>query len=244
MNNRIGEIYTTNEGYRIEIIEYFNSKRSTIKFDDGFIVRNVKYQNIQNGEIKNPFHPSVFGVGYLGVGEYKATLNNKPTKEYSIWFVMLRRCYDEKHHLKRQTYKNVTVCKEWHNFQNFAKWHKNNCIDDCHIDKDILFKHNKIYSPDTCCFVPLEINNLFTKSDAKRGDLPIGVSKYNTKFVVKVRIDNKATHLGYFDSYLEGFNRYKEAKEEHIKYLADKWKSVISNKTYEAMYNYKVEITD
>ena len=31
------------------------------------------------------------------------------------------------------------------------------------LDKDILVKGNKIYSPETCCFVPQDVNILFTK---------------------------------------------------------------------------------
>lgn len=52
------------------------------------------------------------------------------------------------------------------------------------LDKDILVKGNKIYSPETCCFVPQEINNLFTKRKSCRGTLPIGVKyiKENKKF--------------------------------------------------------------
>ena len=42
----------------------------------------------------------------------------------------------------------------------------------------------------------------------------------------------------------EAFLNYKINKELYIKQIADKWKGIISDKTYYAMYNYKVEITD
>ena len=47
------------------------------------------------------------------------------------------------------------------------------------IDKDILYKGNKIYCPEKCIFVPFSINSLFTKRQNRRGDYPIGVCKNN-----------------------------------------------------------------
>ena len=87
---------------------------------------------------------------------------------------MLRRCYDEKLHKKYPTYIDCKVCEEWLNFQNFAKWYYNNYYEieneKICLDKDILHKGNKIYSPDNCVFVPNNINVLFVKSDKSRGD--------------------------------------------------------------------------
>ena len=50
--------------------------------------------------------------------------------------------------------------------------------------------------------------------------------------------------LGYSDSIEELFNKYKQAKEENIKRIADFYKDKIPKKLYDAMYNYEVEITD
>jgi hypothetical protein len=36
----------------------------------------------------------------------------------------------------------------------------------------------------------------------------------------------------------------QKAKESYIKEIADKWKYKIADKVYQALYNYKVEITD
>ena len=80
---------------------------------------------------------------------------------------MLGRCYNEYNLKRRPTYKGCEVCDEWLNFQNFAEWFDNNyyTIDNeavC-LDKDILIKGNKTYSPEACVFVPITINSLFTK---------------------------------------------------------------------------------
>lgn len=113
-----------------------------------------------------------------------------------------------------------------------------------HLDKDILIKGNKVYSPDTCCLVPQEINILFVKCNINRGDLPIGVIEINGRFSSSVSKNNKIRHLGKFNTLEEAFESYKFAKEKHIKEVADKWRDKLDPRVYEAMYNYEVEITD
>lgn len=73
---------------------------------------------------------------------------------YSIWKAMLARCYSASHHKRYPTYSNCSVCKEWHLFSNFKKWFDENYIEGYHLDKDILVQDNKVYSPQTCVFIP------------------------------------------------------------------------------------------
>lgn len=112
MESKIGEKYFTNEGYEIEIIDYFSFANCIIRFEDGTKLNNVRFDHIRNGSIRNPFHKSVVGVGYLGEGIYKTKEKGKMTNIYNTWFKMLVRCYSEKFRTKYPTYKNVTVCEE------------------------------------------------------------------------------------------------------------------------------------
>lgn len=120
------------------------------------------------------------------------------------------------------------------------------------LDKDILYKGNKVYSPKNCVFVPEKINILFIKSNKSRGGYPIGVSyhKQNRKFVAKCSIydfkenKQKLIYLGCYDTPEKAFKAYKQFKEKHIKKVADYYKDKIPNKLYQAMYDYEVEITD
>jgi hypothetical protein len=162
---------------------------------------------------------------------------------------MIERCYSEKEKLKFPSYENVSVCEEWHNFSNYTKWYEENYnpeyMQSWHLDKDILVKGNKIYSPETCRLVPPAINGLFLKKNLNRGNCPIGVS-FNikdNKYRACIMKDKRIT-LGRFKTPEEAFQAYKTAKEQYIKEVADKWKDLIDIKVYEAMYNYKVEITD
>lgn len=67
--NRIGEIYFTNNGCEAKIIEYFGSGSCTIQFNDGNVLKNIKYHTLKIGQVKNPFLLSVHGVGFKGVGD-------------------------------------------------------------------------------------------------------------------------------------------------------------------------------
>lgn len=244
--SRAGERYLTNEGYWVTIIEYFGWDNCTVQFDDKNIVFNKTYSNIKKGNIMNPYHYSVFERGFLGIGKYTSSRNNKPTRHYTTWYSMLRRVYSETIHKSNPTYKDVIICEEWHNFQVFAEWFEVNYKEGFHLDKDILFKGNKIYSPETCCFVPQEINTLFTKRQNNRGEYPIGVSfcKVMNSFSATINIYKVTRNLGYFGTPEQAFKNYKIAKEVYIKEVADKFREQITERVYEALYNYQVEITD
>lgn len=105
-------------------------------------------------------------------------------------------------------------------------------------------KGNKVYSEDTCCFVPREINNLLTLRRLKRGNYLIGVCKKGRGFGSSLKKHGKSVWLGTFDTEIEAFHAYKEVKENYIKELANKWKGQIDIHVYEALMNWKVEITD
>ena len=246
MNSRVGEKHKTKQGYEVEIIEYINSLNCIVVFKDNYnTTLKTTYKSVKEKWLSNPNHPSVYNVGYLGQGVYK-----KDAIFYEYWHSMIRRCYSKKALIKDETYKDVIVCEEWKCFQVFAEWVKQNhnpeTMQGWHLDKDILIKGNKVYSPDTCCLIPQEINKLFTNRQNKRGDYPIGVHKYKKRFVSQIsKGDNKKrSHIGVFDTPEEAFQAYKVAKEKHIKEVADKWKDLIDPRVYEAMINWKVEITD
>lgn len=167
------------------------------------------------------------------------------------WSSMINRCYNEKYYKKYTTYIRCYTHDAWHNFQNFAKWFDENYYavndEEMHLDKDILIKGNTIYSPETCVFVPQNINQLFLKSDKTRGEYPIGVNfrKDNGKFQARCCNNNGTReHLGFYDDPYIAFLVYKKYKENLIKQVADKYKNYIPDKLYQAMYNYVVEITD
>ena len=246
IKNRIGERGINNFGNEMIIVnqyqKYNTDETKVITYIDIYfpkyncIIYKETYSHFNKGHIKCPYEPRVYGVGYLGEGEY-SFLKNKNI--YDKWVQMLKRCYDDNYLNKNKSYLNVKVCEEWHNFQNFAKWYEENYYEiegeKMQLDKDILVKGNKIYSPSTCIFVPQRINNLFEIKN-KSNSLPLGVSKHGNKF--RTRIDNKYSS---FDTVEEAFEYYKTYKENLIKQVADEYKPYIPQKLYKIMYNYKIE---
>ncbi|CAM0045809.1 HNH endonuclease [Vibrio phage K437a] len=154
-----------------KVINYFSSREVEIEFIDTGYKTRVRVDAIKSGKIKDKLRPTILGVGFVGIGDHKTSSNSVVDPAYNRWYGMLSRCYDRGH--KFFNYyggKGVTVCKEWHNFQNFARWYTRECKklgldpkDNGHeIDKDISGK--KVYSPKTCKFITTQMNSEVSKS--------------------------------------------------------------------------------
>lgn len=130
---------------------------------------------------KDRMKPSVYGIGYVGNGEYVTRKGSVHTTAYDKWHGILERCYSPNASVKHPSYRDCYICDEWMNFQVFAKWFYENYPDDgisYHIDKDIKVKGNKVYSPSTCLFVTPEDNGLEARGclGVVRGMIsPVGV---------------------------------------------------------------------
>ena len=137
---------------------------------------------------------------------------------------------------------------EFSDFQDFSEWCQTQVgyNSDFHLDKDLLIKGNKVYSKDTCVFLPQEINKLLTKRQRFRGSLPIGLTweKNHTSIRLGFTRGNERVHCGSYQSVEVAFAVHKKMKEDWIKQQAEKWKSQIDPRTYNALMNYQVEITD
>lgn len=254
---RVGQQIVNKWGSLMTIVEYKSNKNITVEFENGYRT-DAQYPRFKQGSIKSPYDKTIYKIGYIGEGIYTPynSEQNKNTIQYEYWIKMFARCYDEKTLEKYTTYENKYVCEEWHNFQNFAKWFDENYykVDGqrMQLDKDILFKDNRIYSPDTCVFVPQRINTLFVKCDKSRGEYPIGVSfnKKRNKLVAQCSIfdlesnKTKKINLGDFNKVEEAFNTYKRFKESYIKEVANEYRNQIPQNLYNAMCNYVVEIDD
>jgi hypothetical protein len=234
--DRIGEKFKNKKGENYTIIEYNTFKDCVIQFEDGTIIKNLIYSNVRKGEVKNPNFPAILGVGYIGVGKYKASDDNKKhNKIYLTWYCMFQRCYSELHQIKAKTYKDCSVVEEWHNFQNFAQWYEDNwkpwMDNKWQLDKDILVKGNKVYSPETCAFVPREINVVFVNNLT----IPLLSKRGNHYYPMY-----KKKHIGKFDNYEEALKMFFMYKQQHIDSLTDKWEDKLDERLFNTLKNFKL----
>lgn len=167
--DRTGEIGYNTFGSKMIVKEYRKYNDIDVYFPEyDWLYKGAEYSKFKNGEIKCPYEPRVYEHGCLGEGKYKSKENGKYTKCYITWKDMLRRCYDSKFHEKHHTYNQCKASNEWLNYQNFGYWNSENYYEiegqRTTLDKDILVKNNKIYSAETCIYVPEKINLLFTRS--------------------------------------------------------------------------------
>lgn len=169
----------------------------------------------------------LFGKG-INDADYPITIIVNGKREtcpiYKRWRGILARCYDRNFLLTRPSYKGCKVAKEWLKFSNFRNWMLQQNWQGLELDKDLVVKNNKIYSPETCLFVEARVNGFLKDRAAARGKYPIGV--YETdRGLFKARCNNpftkKSEFLGNFKCPEQGHLAWKAKKHEFACQLAD-----------------------
>lgn len=249
LTNEEGNIFESKNYGKYVVEKYIDSTLIHIRFILTGFTRTIDAKSLRDGSVKDPYCPSVFGVGYLGEGIYAASYNKNGKKvntpAYEVWLGKIKTCYWEtkrKHLYKDQ---GVTVCNEWHNFQNFAKWFyiqvklygKGGSV-----DKDLLLLGNREYSPDSCAYVPPAVNSLFTGAS---GNIS-GVHWCNTqqKWVAQIQRGeltatgkSKQSYLGRFDCKQTADAAYYSAKLAHVKSVVLKYQDQIPPALFYKMYH-------
>ena len=240
-----GSIRHTHWG-NVIVTKYVNKENIYIKFLDTGYETKTCATRLRSGQIKDWLKPSVYGFGIVGseLEPYEST-----TKVFKTWSNMIKRCHSKNWKRSKMTYDDCTVSANFQYYPYFKEWYFKQIGHDQEswdLDKDILVKGNKVYSEDTCCFVPMEINTLFISAKKLRGELPKGVtkSKNGKKYIAQVNGNAQRQYLGQYGTPEEAFYAYKAAKEKRIKEVANKWKDQIDPRVYDALMKYQVEIID
>lgn len=212
----VGERFASNNYGDFEIVEVNGTKDIKIRFvDTGYEYSVSKYQ-VVTGSVMDRAVRGVYGVGFIGLGRHKSSIGGVPTLAYRCWSKMLERCYSKSFHEKRPSYKGVTVSKEWHNFQAFADWFEESHVEGYQLDKDLKSLGKRIYSPETCCFIPQSINAFLVNGKGASFHKRIG------QYISYVIVDYRQEHLGYFGTEAEAMESYKFAKGKIAKQIAER----------------------
>lgn len=188
----------------------------------------------------------LFGIG-VNDYEYPIQSNGVMLTSYAKWKSMLQRCYSEKYVNRRKCYVGCSVCDEWLRFSNFKRWFDKNYVEGYYLDKDILVNGNKVYSPETCCFVPHEINELIEirKNKTNKFYQCVEISK-NGNFRARIKRHGRREYLGTFKTPEEAFNAYKQGKIAYVREVADAYykEGKITKEVYDALYRYEPKFKD
>ena len=246
IGNYLGKVFLSNRCgyYKITLANSVNKMRAVFLLTNTVIV--VSADQVDGGNVLDPYYPTVHGVGFIGSHVGRITkVDGTHTKEYACWRGMLERCYGNR---CLSSYEDCIVSEEFHNYSYFCSWinkQKGRYIKDYQVDKDILSDGCKIYAEDTCVLVPSEVNTFFAKSGAKRGKYPIGVSWCEkAKLFVSSYRNGGDCKTSYHKDEWCAFLAYKKAKENRAKELANNWYGQIDDRVYDKLMNYKVLITD
>lgn len=155
----------------------------------------------------------------VGINDATTSVYHKgfPNADYAAWSGMLMRCYCETYQKSYPTYKGCSVCAEWLRFSTFQTWYSTNYKEGFELDKDLLVPGNKVYSPDTCRYVPHYINSLLLSSNSRRGEYPLGVSKSYNLYLASCRSSTGKRLTQTFSTVDEAASWYKQTKKRVIK---------------------------
>lgn len=264
MNNKkgskhfsVGDKRINSEGFEYVITHYEDAHNVEITWFSGE-KEWVESAHAHKGTTKYLNKRGTFGVGYLGYGRFipgekriPHGCERMPHNLWRAWVRMLERCVGDR--VKNPSYEGCTFDESWVNCQSFIEW---GILQKGHdrlesngktwqLDKDILVNGNRVYSPETCVFVPNEINTHF--KDVEKGkDGYYGVNEIEPKHPNAKRgwvarccnVKKEREYLGFYDNPTDAYIAYRTRKIEVMSDLADKWKGEVDERVINSLQNF------
>lgn len=232
-----GVIFSNDKFGDVIVLEYFGCMNVKAQFLESGHIFNTQIGELKRVRFRDPCKKILFGVACIGIGVFETRKNNKTVPIHRIWRDMIRRGYDPKYKAKRKSYEHVIVCKDWLNYQNFAAWASLKYVENWDLDKDLLSSAFKIYSPETCCFLPPEINQSIPR--ILKSKLPTGVDTRNNKtFSIRITIDGIRINKFGYKRIEDASIAYLNLLKEKLSGLAEKYKSNLDVRAYEKLKSF------
>ncbi|MGL5191425.1 MAG: hypothetical protein ACRC7S_17425 [Cetobacterium sp.] len=233
-SNMQAERYTQSIGEHVHAISISKCSRKKLDRAGKWIFRKT-----QNDLSEEDITLLIAITSRTRIGESRRGLKNMSLKYIAqdksarLWSGIIERALG-KPGSRGDAYKEVTVCEEWKNYDNFKMWydenyphHLENRVGRLELDKDLLSENIKIYSPHTCVFLPQCVNSFMTNTKRVNTSGYTGVSKTTkgkwrasiTDPRVELRRGNRC--LGDFKNIEDAVKAYANARREIAEYYKD-----------------------
>lgn len=245
--DRTGTIGVNNRGSKMIIVDCRRANDLDVYFPQyKWTAYHRRYDQFKNGEIGCPYEPTVAKVGYMGEGEYVGSSNTNRVVEYTAWCNILNQCYNpNNNYYSAYGGEGYTVSKEWHNYQNFARWYNENKYEIEGHDVRVAYKlsKSKVISPKTTVFAPMCIIGLLRRSGG------ITYRSCSNNYIVvlhytKLNGENHTLYCGEYCTERKAKMVYKKKREELVRTLAEEYIECIPSTLYRYMKKYKVDVND
>lgn len=238
----IGRVYNTNISGECFVVDCKSSTDITVMFYDGYY-KKVSKGNLDKGKVKNPFYVGNLTKG-VGVFDVEGLVrNNETIKIRTLWNNMIQRCYYDKFQKRQKTYIAVSVSDEWLVYSKFEsdilsmlnvdKFLNN----DWELDKDLLVVGNRVYSKETCCFIPKSLNSNFSSfSEIFKSEKGVSLLPYGTYRVVLG--GSQKNHVGCFKTKEEAVSVYRKKKCERLLSALEGYREYLDDRVFESFFNF------
>ena len=236
-----GKTYVTNNFGEVVVEKYESASRVHVRFKNTGNVVITCMSTLRSRSLKDKQAPSILGFGI--VGEDIPSKGGVQDKAYGAWHGILARCLNPKTKAKQPTYADCKVHEDWQYYQNFKEWFYNQVgsgLEGYQVDKDLLVRGNLLYSADTCCLIPRDLNTYLASLPVYGCTTCIDFKVNVCQYAVEVTHEGCKYHLGYFNTYKQAFMELKTFKEQKLREFAEKYKGLVSDHVRERLLTYEI----
>jgi hypothetical protein len=155
-------------------------------------------------------------------------------RAYAVWKAMIYKCFS--HEIPKGERRQRNVSSRFKDFREFYRWYAlqpGNELTDVRLNKDLLYRDNRVYSDATCVLLPKQIHEVLKECRITRSDLEALKDE-----VAMSPSTNPEKRLQ------EAYNEAKLEMEASLRLLAEKYRHMLDERAYKALVQFKVEIID